>query len=244
MKAARAKRTNRDIERHYFEQFRRAYTLPDGTVSYCDKPDVTLTGERKIGIEITRFYLQSGACLASDQRQQPLRTAIVAKAHALFRAQGGKGFELTIDFDRRHPITSTSPRSRKLPGELVALANRIDPARATGALNRRKLSAIPEISDVYFIAREFLDEKWHVIGNYSVERMSPEALKGIIREKEAKSVEYEPRDAYWLLVVVDPIDPAQEQEIRLDGLSIPSNVFEKILVYKPKFEHIVEVNVS
>ena len=40
----RARRTNSDIERHYFERFRKAYPLPEGTVAYGDKPDITLTG--------------------------------------------------------------------------------------------------------------------------------------------------------------------------------------------------------
>jgi len=53
-------KTNRDIERHYFEQFRGAYGLPNGAVEYADKPDVLLKGERTIGIEMTRFYLQPG----------------------------------------------------------------------------------------------------------------------------------------------------------------------------------------
>ena len=46
--------------------------------------------------------------------------------------------------------------------------------------------------------------------------MSEAALEAIVREKEAKAAEYNPCGAYWLLVVVDWIDPAQEQEIRID----------------------------
>ena len=61
------------------------------------------------------------------------------------------------------------------------------------------------------------------------------------QEKEARSAQYHPRDAYWLLIVVEPMDAAQEQEIRIDGLSVASAVFDKIFVYKPTFEHIVEV---
>jgi hypothetical protein len=41
-----------------------------------DKPDVTLTGERTIGIEVTRFYLQPGSSPESKQRQRPLRNAV------------------------------------------------------------------------------------------------------------------------------------------------------------------------
>jgi hypothetical protein len=58
---------------------------------------------------------------------------------------------------------------------------------------------------------------------------------------EAK--EYRSCDAYWLLVIVDFMSAAQEQEIRVDGLRISSAVFEKIIVYKPNFDHILDVTV-
>ena len=71
--------------------------------------------------------------------------------------------------------------------------------------------------------------------------MSHERLTKIIREKEAKARQYVRCDAYWLLIVVDFLDSAQEQEIRIDGFTIDSEVFQKIILYKPYFEHIVEI---
>jgi hypothetical protein len=232
------RKTSTEIERHYFERFRKAYTLPVGTVTYGDKPDVTLTGERTIGIEITRFYLQSGRAPHSEQRQRPLRNAVVSEAQALYRAKAGKRIELTIAFDPAKPITSL--RKRRLPVELAALAKRVDNSRASGEVDRRQFSATPEISSVYLNVQEYADAKWRLIGSYTVGLMSQADLETIIREKEARSAQYHPRDAYWLLVVVEPMDAAQEQEIRIDGLSVASAVFDKIIIYKPAFEHIVE----
>ena len=49
-------------------------------------------------------------------------------------------------------------------------------------------------------------------------------------------------DAYWLLVVVDFIDPAQEQEIRVDDLgNVRSEIFEKIIIYRTGFNHILDI---
>jgi hypothetical protein len=233
MRAAR----NQIIERHYFERFPKAYSLPTGQLGYGDKPDVTLAGERTIGIEVTRFYLQPGSRLESKQRQRPLRDAVVEQAQALYRAQGGKAVELHISFDTPHAITRR--RTGKLAQELAALAKRID-GRPSGEVERTEFQTIPEVSFVYFNNQEYPDARWSAGGVHTVGLMSEKGLEAIIRDKEAKSIEYAPRDAYWLLVVVEAMDPAQEQEIRIDGLNISSHVFEKIIVYNPLFGHIVE----
>ena len=82
---------------------------------------------------------------------------------------------------------------------------------------------------------------WHVSQVHGFGIMSQTRLTEIITEKEEKAKEYRPCDAYWLLIVVDSNNAAQEQEIRRDeGLNVSSNVFQKIIVYKPLFEHIVE----
>jgi hypothetical protein len=72
--------------------------------------------------------------------------------------------------------------------------------------------------------------------------MSADALRAIVRQKELKAADYAPCDGYWLLIVVDWADPAQDQEIILrDGLKLDSSVFERIIIYKPGFEDIVQV---
>ena len=70
----------------------------------------------------------------------------------------------------------------------------------------------------------------------------PKRLKKIIQEKEHKAKEYQSAHAYWLLIVIDYMDRGQEQYILQDQLErIPSNVFEKIFLYKTGYEQIIEV---
>jgi hypothetical protein len=83
--------------------------------------------------------------------------------------------------------------------------------------------------------------KWKVGQGHSFGPMSIERLTEIVRQKEIKVRQYDPCDAYWLLIVVDFMDSAQEQEIRIGGLTIDSDVFQKVIIYKPYFEHIVEI---
>jgi hypothetical protein len=84
--------------------------------------------------------------------------------------------------------------------------------------------------------------KWKLVQGHRFGLMSSIRLKEIIREKEAKAKQYTPCDLYWLLVVVEFIDSAQEQEIRLDrGVTVSSDIFQKVIVYKPHFEHVLEI---
>jgi hypothetical protein len=159
--------------------------LPSKAINYGDKPDVTLTGERTIGIEITRFDLQSGRIPFSEQQQRPLRCAVVSEAQALYRCNGGKNIELTIAFDPRRPITSQ--RRKLLLIEVAALAKRIDNSPAYGEVERRQFRTIAEISSVYLNTREYSDAEWRIIGSSGVGPMS-QAGSGEYRSGQRSSV--------------------------------------------------------
>lgn len=239
MTLAVAKKSNRDIERAYFEHFRKAYVLPPGAVSYADKPDVLVTGQRVVGIEITNFYLEPGSDEASEQRQRRRRYEVASEAHRLYLADGGKDIELTIEFAPNKPITSASRKT--LPKRLAQFAARID-REPTGPYYPESFPDMPEIASIWSSGREWPNPTWVRPGQvYSYEEMSADSLRKIVAEKEAKAADYVPCDAYWLLIVVDWADAAQDQEITTTGLKLPSEVFEKIIVYKPGFEDIVEI---
>jgi hypothetical protein len=94
---------------------------------------------------------------------------------------------------------------------------------------------IPELSFVY------LNAKWRIVQVHDVPIISRNRLIDIIRTKEQRAKKYENCDEYWLLVVVDSVNPAQDQEIRAENFEIiQTNVFEKVIVYKPFFNHILE----
>jgi hypothetical protein len=229
----------RENERSYFERFRKCYKLPEGAVEYGDKPDVLVVGQSIIGVEITRFYREPGDVQTSEQRQQPLRNAIVTDAQKLFRDGGGKNIEIRVNFDTAHPISP--PRRKILPTELANVIREND-SRDTGELETSLFrTTMPELARIYFNAKEYDDATWRINSSYPMRSMSTTALEFIVRQKESKSVGYRPCDTLWLLVVVDWIDRAQEQEIRIDDLKIVSTVFERVIVYKPGFEHIADV---
>jgi hypothetical protein len=62
--------------------------------------------------------------------------------------------------------------------------------------------------------------------------MSLPGLEEMVGGKEGKAGLCTKCDTYWLLIIVDWADRAQDQEIRIDGLKVSSNVSEKIIIYK------------
>jgi hypothetical protein len=239
-KSAPAK-TNEDIERHYFDQFCQVYALPEGAVTHGDKPDVVIAGRTTTGIEITNLYLQSGTEIGSEQRQRPFRASVVAGAQRLYRLGGGRGIELTVAFDGSNPISPA--RRRVLPALLAAFAHRIDKLQSGPIDNAAFRETMPELESVYLNAKDYADAQWRIAQLYSVEMASMENLISVVAQKEVKATNYRRCDRLWLLVVVDWIDQAQEQEIRTDNLEIESSVFEKIILFKPNFNHVVELAV-
>ena len=230
--------SKREKERYYFELFRTHYPLPDGIVEYGDKPDVILQGKRRIGIEITNFFLEEGSLLQSEQVQKRARDEVVSKAQRIYQARNNRRFRLIFGFAKSIPI-----RDRKeLANKIADLATRVE-AMEDGLIRRDVFQDIPELSFAYLLANENYVPRWRVSQLHSTPIMSLALLKEIIEAKEEKSKYYRRCDAYWLLVVVDFVDPAQDQEIQIQGFdTVGSEVFEKVLVYKTYFGHVLEIN--
>jgi hypothetical protein len=231
-----SKPSNQDIEKYYFEMFRTHYPLPPGTITYKDAPDVILDGVRKIGIEITNFFLEDGSLSESEQTQKGLREKIVSSAQQTYHAENGRNFEITFGFDKANPIRNP----KTFIANIVQLAKSIE-GNETGQVRKDVFKAIPELSFVYMNTREYTDARWRVVQVYNVPVMSRDRLVEIVRSKEQRANQYEKCDAYWLLVVVDFMNFAQDQEIRIDSFDkIQTDVFEKVIVYKTLFGHVLE----
>ncbi len=232
-----AQTKNQIIEQNYFECFRKAFNLPNGLVEYGDKPDVIINGKLTTGIEITNYYIQSGNVISSEQKQRSLRKTAIKSAHKRYLSKGGKNIELTLSFATNQPILKVNT----LIDHLTKVAKEIENS-PNGPVPTRLFSHIPEISTIY-ISSEINNPQWHDVQCYESQSISQDRIRSIIRSKEEKSKEYKKADAYWLLIVVDFMDPAQDVDIDLiDTNNFKSSVFEQIMVYKPQLTQVVELS--
>jgi hypothetical protein len=162
------------------------------------------------------------------------RNGVVEEAQRLYQSNGGRPVELTFGFDR-----ISQQRRKALPRELAAFARRIEYKVSQTII--LELDDAPEEVKFAWNAGQYQNPTWQAQQVYRVGLMDKDRLELIIREKETKVRAYEPCDAYWLLIFVNFFNPAQEQEVRIDDPEVRSAAFEKIIVFKSVFNHIVEV---
>ncbi len=232
--------SNREIEQYYFSQFREHFPLPAGTVNHKDKPDVRIHGDRLLGIEIANLYLTHGADPNSEQVQSKRRDAATRDAQRQHLSAGGRNIELTVSFDPVHPITDV----KAVAGALATVARAIQHFPA-GPIPRPDFNNIPQVHFIYHNPTEYLDARWRVAQVFTVPNLSADRVTELVVAKEKLLPNYEYCDTYWLLLVVDFIDPAQDQEISwpLDRPSLKT-LFERVIVYKPQFARWTEVPVT
>jgi hypothetical protein len=113
--------SNQVIERYHFEQFQKDYTLPPGTIIYGDNPDIIIEGERRIGIEITNFFLKDGSLPESEQVQSKIREKVVSEARYIYQMGNEKRIGILFVFDETNLIRN----QRKLIRKLVDLAKKV-----------------------------------------------------------------------------------------------------------------------
>ena len=232
--------SNQAIERYYFEQFRAHFPLPTGNVEYTDRPDVIIHGTRKLGVEIANLYLVDGSDPSSEQAQRRFREMVLQQAQAQYLAAGGKKIELTISFDPAHPITNA-----KTVALALAVAAASIEKSPVGQVNRNFFAHIPEVCFVYHNPVEYADALWRASQVHTVPSLSLCRVAAIAAAKHDRRHAYEQCDAFWLLLVVDFIDPAQDQDIQWsDPEFCFSSPFERIIVYKPQFAEWIEVPIK
>ena len=232
--------SNSIIERNCFEQFRTHFPLPSGEVEYTDKPDVLLHGDRRVGIEIARVHLTDGRNLASEQVQTGRRKLVLKLAQQHFLAAGGRRIELTFSFDPSHPIADAKAMAKALATAAVGFADGPE-----GEVRRAMYAELPQIAFVYHNPREYHDAKWRVAQTYTTPYLAVERVIELVASKHSKMADYHLCDAFWLLLIVDFFDRAQDQDIRWPEAAMPvSSKFERIIVYKPQFGEWTEVPIK
>lgn len=235
--------SNKEIEQYYFDSFKRHYPLPLGQIEHTDKPDVMIHGQIVYGIEITNLYLTDGEKYkdgSSEQAQRSIRDDVLKKAQDQHFANGGQKIVLIVSFDPLHPIINKK-RAKILATALAEVAKIVE-ALPIGKVDIKHFNHINEVCFIYHNAIGANYEKWLVQQIYTGSKLSIQRLKEAVAIKTKALEKYKPCDVYWLLLIVDFMDRAQDQEIDWpESEAALVSPFEKIIIYKPQFAKWTEV---
>ena len=95
---------------------------------------------------------------------------------------------------------------------------------------------------IYYNKKEYEDAKWRSVQGHYVPALSLERLRELVSNKTKKLPHYQQCDIYWLLLIVDFMDPAQDQDLQWPaGELLEKSPFERILLYKPQFGQVMLV---
>lgn len=90
----------------------------------------------------------------------------------------------------------------------------------------------------------YRDPKWRLVQGYTSSVLAYQKISEMLLKKEKKASKYTKCDEYWLLIVIDSMDRAQDQELPEGDAALKSNIYKKIIVYKTVFNEMLEINAA
>ena len=191
-----AAKSNQESERQYFERFRKFSGLLNGqlTDGHRPGPDIIIDdGQRRVGVEVTNFYLENGELPESEQKQRNYREKVLNQGHRMYMAGGGR-YRINFSFNKQQPIRNC----KKLAQKIVDLIRSIE-GKQTGQIPKDLIKEnILELDYIYIYPNLYSDPEWHNVQSHSNtgKTMSVKTLEQILRGKERKAEEYKKCDAY------------------------------------------------
>ena len=89
------------------------------------------------------------------------------------------------------------------------------------------------------------DAKWQTSQIFDGKNLQVARVREMVRQKNEKISGYIHCDNYWLLLIVDFMDSAQDQEIEWPTDEAPIECkFEKVIIYKPQFKRCSDIQVN
>lgn len=227
----------KEIEKYYFECFSKNYPLPSGKIIHDDKPDFMIVGEQTLGIELSRLFLASGNDKESTQVQNAQRKSVLRKASDTYFEDGVAGLELLVGFNGSCPIRDIGHTAQ----ELVILARSLE-GHLGGRVDETQFQHIEPISSIWLNWVEDVNPSWRLFQSGSVPLLSQDRVLSEIRRKEQVLPSYTSCDEYWLLLTINMIDTAQEQDLpREEDLDPIPTKFARVYLFKPQMPEILSV---
>lgn len=234
----------KEIEEYYFKNFCecsiQGYKLDPNLAVYADKPDVIY--DDRIGIEITNLFIEDGNNSTSPQRQAQIRENFLHECQTKFQSEYNLSIEINVGFSSIHPLSERQKTRKAVVSKFTERVHTLYTTNHRESVDLNKFSDIPEIRFLYIHDKVYDKNEWKVTQVYSTQEINPDRLKSIIQKKENRSAKYINFSENWLLIVIDNIDPAQDQYIPNQfNFTYQSTFFNRILIFQNMYRDIHEI---
>ena len=181
-----------------------------------------------------------GAVEASEQVQRKRRENVIKLAEADYKLKSNLCYEFHISFNSKIPIIDVESTATKLVNFIISIEKTLGNFFTSNAFN-----ISPEIYSIYRSLKQYPDAKWQTSQVFDGKNLQVARVREIVRQKNEKISGYIHCDNYWLLLIVDFMDSAQDQEIECPTDEAPIECkFEKVIIYKPQFNGCSDIPVN
>jgi len=200
------RQTQKSEEVYRVEQMRNVLGgTPAGTLEPGDEPDVcVLSGERRIGIEVTEIHQDAKPGHAPRRLQESERAQVTARAGALAQASAMPIVNVAVHFNDSVPVRKEDRDT--IVNELIELVSKNLPdgdGSVTVEVWQQADNALPWIRSVRLFRAAFLTRHhWSAPSSGWVQMDFIPELQRIIEVKNSKHDRYRQHcDECWLLIV-------------------------------------------
>lgn len=232
---------NSELEEFYLEVFRRFYpSFPNGEIVHSDKPDYIIdTGDKKIGIEITKFFVDNIDGKASKKKRlEILHNCLGEKLRKELESIVPFKFVLSVQFSKfDFSKNEVEPIVRKCVNHIKTIRS-LDRFDSIAVENEGDLPKEISSFEVKY-APSYSKSLYAYTDSAILPDLSLELIQNILDNKHKKLINYQECNEHWLLIVEDGFYSSRFGENYIESLE---SDFDKVFLLRiSKEEKIIEL---
>lgn len=233
-------------ERFYLEALRKALPgIPSGDSNEPEPPDFVLTSAdgKRLGIEITGFYLPPPPGEQPHQERQSLKERIVELAERIHHEAGGPALYVSVFFDlhRRFVKKDVQPLAHSIAASVLSTPAPSSLYESAQIPRGRR----PQGTWGIHVRRSIdgTDKLWYADMGGWVADISAQHVADTLRAKSSMAAQGRLRcDGLWLVIVSDAFSGAAPAEITAEAMeAVYDGPFDRLIWLRPDIPRATEL---
>ncbi|MDB5159665.1 MAG: hypothetical protein JWR50_4372 [Mucilaginibacter sp.] len=230
---------NKAAEQFYLEKFKKSHRhFPQGEVSEHESPDFLVDdGKKKVGIEVTGFYRESGSESSPLQKRKKIRQKVIDRAQILFNSKGLASRWVTVHFGLYFHCKKSEVEH--IAKKLADLAASPFPTEVDQMIWNNDETTLKDIDCLVVRNVEMPESHWSAPMGTFVPNIEPQQIQQILDIKSKLCEKYRKScDELWLIIVMDRFEASSFASITQESrLHYYSHLFDSAYLFL--YEHSV-----